>query len=129
DPRYGDVVAEVYQFLQARIAWAESEGIPRARIAIDPGIGFGKTLEHNLDLLRNLKRFANLGCTLVVGTSRKAFLGTLTGRDVSERQTATIVSSLAAIERGAHVVRVHDVGPMVDAIKVWEALRGGNELS
>jgi dihydropteroate synthase len=127
NPRYADVVSEVYDFLDARVCWAESEGIPRVRIAIDPGIGFGKTFEHNLALLRNLERFANLGCTVVVGTSRKGFLGTLTGRDVNERQTATVVSSLAAIERGARVVRVHDVGPMVDALKVWEALQGWNE--
>ena len=124
DPRYDDVVREVRDDLARRIERAEASGIPRDRIAIDPGIGFGKTFEHNLELLRNLDRFANLGCALLVGTSRKGFLGTLTGRPVGERATASVVSSLAAIARGANVVRVHDVGPMVDAIKVWTALHG-----
>jgi dihydropteroate synthase len=127
DPHYDNVVAEVLAFLEDRIAWCESHGIPRWRIAVDPGIGFGKTFEHNLILLRNLKRFANLGCVLLVGTSRKGFLGTLTGRDVSERVAASIVSSLAACDTGARVVRVHDVAAMVDAIKVWTALRGWRE--
>lgn len=124
DPRYDDVVREVRDDLARRIERAEASGIPRDRIAIDPGVGFGKTLAHNLELLRNLDRFANLGCALLVGTSRKGFLGTLTGRPVGGRATASVVSSLAAIARGANVVRVHDVGPMVDAIKVWTALHG-----
>jgi dihydropteroate synthase len=127
DPHYEDVVSEVLDFLDGRIAWCESRGIPRCRIAIDPGIGFGKTFEHNLLLLRNLWRFANLGCALVVGTSRKGFLGTLTGRGVSERVVASAVSSLAACSSGAAIVRVHDVEAMVDAIKVWSALRGWGE--
>ena len=124
DPRYDDVVREVRDDLARRIERAEASGIPRDRIAIDPGVGFGKTLAHNLELLRNLDRFANLGCALLVGTSRKGFLGTLTGRPVGGRATASVVSSLAAVARGANVVRVHDVGPMVDAIKVWTALHG-----
>jgi dihydropteroate synthase len=124
DPRYDDVVREVRDDLARRIERAEASGIPRERIAIDPGIGFGKTFEHNLELLRNLDRFANLGCALMVGTSRKGFLGTLTDRPVGERATGSVVSSLAAVARGANVVRVHDVGPMVDAIKVWTALLG-----
>jgi dihydropteroate synthase len=128
-PRYGDVVAEVRDFLAGRAEWAESLGIPRSRIALDPGIGFGKTIEHNLELLRNLGQFANLGYAVLVGTSRKGFLGALTGRTVSERTTASVVSSLAAIVAGADVVRVHDVGPMVDAIKVWGDLRGWGERS
>jgi dihydropteroate synthase len=128
-PLYHDVVTEVLEFLSARIRRCESLGIPRARIAIDPGIGFGKTFEHNLQLLRNLDRFANLGCVVLVGTSRKGFLATLTGRDVSERMVGSAVSSLAACSRGASVVRVHDVGAMVDAIKVWTALRGWGETS
>jgi dihydropteroate synthase len=127
DPRYQDVVREVRDELSRRIEALDVAGIPRARIAIDPGIGFGKTLEHNRELLRNLDQFANLGCAVVIGTSRKALLGTLTGRPVSERATASVVSSLAAAVRGANVLRVHDVGPMVDAIKVWTALRGWDE--
>ncbi len=124
NPHYEDVVREVYDALARRIEWAESQGIPRSRIAIDPGIGFGKTFEHNLELLRNLGRFASLECCLLVGLSRKGMLGTITGRAISERTTASVIASLSAIRRGANVVRVHDVGPMVDAIKVWEALEG-----
>jgi len=127
DPRYGDVVAEVLEALAARVERAGRAGIARERIAIDPGIGFGKTVEHNLSLLRNLGRFASLGCAVLVGVSRKRFLGTLTGRDLAGRATASAVASLAAIARGADVVRVHDVGPTVDAVKVWAAIEGGDD--
>ncbi|MFO0892252.1 MAG: dihydropteroate synthase [Isosphaeraceae bacterium] len=123
-PHYDDVVAEVLEFLEQRVSWSESRGIPRARIAVDPGIGFGKTLEHNLQLLRSLSRFANLGCTLLVGTSRKGFLGTLTGQDVGQRMVASAVSALAACVSGARVVRVHDVRAMSDALAVWGAQKG-----
>ncbi len=119
-----DVVGEVYDFLARRVEWAESIGIARDRIAIDPGIGFGKTIEHNLEILRNLRRFDTLGCAVLIGTSRKGFLGTITGRGLHDRATASVVSSLAACAAGARVVRVHDVAPMVDAIKVWTAVRG-----
>jgi dihydropteroate synthase len=124
DPRYDDVVGEVYDYLARRIEWAESGGIPRNRIAIDPGIGFGKTNTHSLEILRNLRRFATLGCVLLVGTSRKGILGKITGRDISQRAVASAVSSLAAFVAGANVARVHDVGPLVDAIRVWTAVRG-----
>lgn len=124
DPRYQDVVSEVHDALAARIDAAEAAGIPRERIAIDPGIGFGKTFDHNRELLRNLGRFANLGCVVLIGTSRKGFLGAITGRPVDQRQTASVVSSLFAATRGAGIVRVHDVGAMVDAIKVWSGLGG-----
>jgi dihydropteroate synthase len=124
DPRYDSVVEEVYEFLARRAEAAEAAGIPRQRIALDPGIGFGKTFDHNLELLRNLGRFASLGCVVLVGTSRKGLLGTLTGRPVDQRATASVVSSLAAAVAGARVVRVHDVGPMADALKIWSALRG-----
>jgi dihydropteroate synthase len=123
-PTYATVVAEVYDFLARRAERAEAHGIPRARIAIDPGIGFGKTFHHNLELLWNLDRFANLGCAVLVGTSRKGFLGTLTGRPVEHRAVASVVSALAAAVAGAHIVRVHDVAATSDAIKVWTALRG-----
>ncbi|WP_406693668.1 dihydropteroate synthase [Singulisphaera sp. Ch08] len=128
DPRYNDVVAEVLEFLERRIDWAESMGIPRSRVAIDPGIGFGKSIEHNLLILQNINRFANLGCAVLIGTSRKGVLGVLTGRPVNERGAATVASSLAAAVGGANVVRVHDVAPMVDAIKVWTAIRGWDEV-
>ncbi len=123
-PRYDDVVGEVRAFLIERIAWCEQCGIARSRIAVDPGIGFGKTFEHNLQLLRNLDQLANLGCPLLIGTSRKGFLGTITGRDVLHRDLGSAVSSLAACAAGARVVRVHDVVAMVDAISIWTQLRG-----
>ncbi|QEH34097.1 Dihydropteroate synthase [Aquisphaera giovannonii] len=127
DPRYDDVVGEVLAFLEGRIEWCVARGIPRANIAVDPGIGFGKAFDHNLDLLRNLGRFASLGCAVVIGTSRKGFLGSITGRDVRGRAVASAVSSLAACEAGAAVARVHDVAAMSDAIKVWTAVRGWSE--
>jgi dihydropteroate synthase len=128
-PQYRDVVSEVLAFLDGRISWCETHGIPRCRIAVDPGIGFGKTTEHNLLLLQNLSRFTDLGCALLVGTSRKGFLGTLTDRDVSGRMAASIASSLAACTEGARVVRVHDVAAMVDAIKVWTGIKGWGETA
>ncbi|GAC1463737.1 MAG: dihydropteroate synthase [Isosphaeraceae bacterium] len=126
-PRYADVVGEVYEALARRVEGAEAAGVPRARIAVDPGIGFGKTFAHNVELLRNLGRFASLGCVVLVGTSRKGFLGAITNRPVDQRATASVVSSLAGALGGARVVRVHDVGAMVDAIQVWTALRGWDE--
>jgi dihydropteroate synthase len=124
DPRYDDVTLEVYEFLARRLEWAAARGIPRERIAIDPGIGFGKTTDHNLELLRNLDRFDNLGCVLLIGVSRKGFLGQITGRAVGERAAASVAAALAACLRGASVVRVHDVADTVDAIRVWGAVRG-----
>jgi dihydropteroate synthase len=124
DPRYDDVVREVYDFLAHRLDWAVARGIPRERIAVDPGIGFGKTAAHNVEILRNLRRFDTLGSVVLIGTSRKRFLGTITGRGVDERATASAVSSLAACAVGARVVRVHDVAATVDAVKVWGAIRG-----
>jgi dihydropteroate synthase len=123
-PRYSDVITEVYEFLARRLDWAQARGIPRERIAIDPGIGFGKTNEHNLKLLQNLDRFDTLGCVVLVGTSRKGFLGEITGRPLAERAAASVAVALAACLRGAKVVRMHDVAQMVDAIRVWEAVRG-----
>ncbi len=123
-PRYEDVVREVYDFLARRVEWVESIGISRDRISIDPGVGFGKTFEHNLEILRNLRRFDTLGCAVLIGISRKGFLGKITGRALPERTSASVVSSLAACVEGARIVRVHDVAPMVDAIKVWGAVQG-----
>ena len=122
EPSYNDVVAEVYEFLARRVEALEKAGIARERIAIDPGIGFGKTSAHNLELLRNLGRFATLGCALLIGTSRKRFLKTIAGQSVEARLTASVVSSLAAVHQGANVVRVHDVAAMSDALKVWGAI-------
>jgi dihydropteroate synthase len=116
DPRYGDVVAEVKAFLAERMATAIAAGVARERILLDPGIGFGKTLEHNLELLRRLDELAALGRPLVIGTSRKSFLGAITGRGADGRVAGTI-----ALERGARVFRVHDVEPVYDALKVAAA--------
>jgi dihydropteroate synthase len=124
DPRYDDVVAEVRSFLVDRIAWCEERGIPRSRIAVDPGIGFGKTFEHNMTLLRNLDQFANLNSILLIGISRKGLLKKITGRGMAQRSTSSVVCSLAGCRLGARVVRVHDVGPMVDAVRVWDEVIG-----
>ena len=108
-PRYDDVVDDVRSFLAARIEAAVDAGIAEARIWIDPGIGFGKTLEHNLELLRRLGELRELGRPLVVGTSRKRFLGAITGREVGERLGATVAANTLALAAGAEVFRVHDV--------------------
>jgi dihydropteroate synthase len=122
DPRYEDVVSEVKAFLEERLAFAVAEGVPEERVWLDPGIGFGKTVEHNLELLRRLDEIVAVGRPVVVGTSRKSFLGKLTGgRPEGERLPGTIATNVLALERGATVFRVHDVGPVVDALKVAAA--------
>ncbi|MGZ4270230.1 MAG: dihydropteroate synthase [Solirubrobacteraceae bacterium] len=119
DPRYEDVVSEVARFLAARADAALAAGIARERIMVDPGIGFGKTLEHNLELLAGLQEIAALGFPVVLGTSRKSFLGRLTGRaDPHERAVATAATSVLGLERGASVFRVHDVAATRDALLV-----------
>lgn len=124
NPHYDDVLTEVYDYLARRLEAAESAGIPRDHIAIDPGIGFGKTFAHGLTLLRGIGRFANLGCTVLIGSSRKGLLGKITGRDITQRDTASAVSALAAIVAGASVARVHDVAAAADALRVWQAQIG-----
>lgn len=124
-PHYADVVAEVCGFLRARIAAAETAGIARARIVIDPGFGFGKTLSHNLDLLRHLDALRALGVPVLAGLSRKSMLGALTGRTVDERLAASVAAALLAVQKGATIVRVHDVRETVDALKVLSALNEG----
>jgi len=121
DPRYDDVVADVEAFLEERLAFAVSEGIAEERVWLDPGIGFGKTAAHNLELLRRLDELVALGRPVVVGTSRKSFLGRLTGREVGERVAGTIATSVLALERGAAIFRVHDVAPLADALAVAAA--------
>ena len=129
DPRYGDVVVEVRAALASRIAAAEALGIPRVRIAIDPGIGFGKTLEHNLALLRGLERFPELA-PVMVGLSRKATIGTLTGRtSAADRAAGSAAAALIAVQRGAMIVRVHDVAVTRDALAVWSAVAAGDALA
>jgi dihydropteroate synthase len=121
DPRYGDVVNEVKAFLEERMAFAIANGIAEERILLDPGIGFGKTVAHNLELLRRLGEFLDLGRPVVIGTSRKSFLGKITGREVDERVAATVATNVLAYERGARVFRVHDVAPVHDALAVTAA--------
>ena len=122
DPRYEDVVDDVRGFLEERAAFAVREGVREERIMVDPGIGFGKTLEHNLELLRRLDEIVALGFDVVIGTSRKSFLGRLTGReDPHDRVAATLATTVLALERGATVFRVHDVGPTKDALTVATA--------
>ncbi len=121
DPHYEDVVSDVKAFLEERLAFATAAGIPEHRIMLDPGIGFGKTREHNLELLRRLDELVAIGRPLMIGTSRKSFLGALTGREVDDRVAATIASNVLAYMRGARVFRVHDVQPVRDALLVAAA--------
>jgi dihydropteroate synthase len=120
-PRYDDVVSDIKAFLEERMNAAIAAGVPEARIQLDPGIGFGKTLAHNLELLQRLDELVALGRPLVIGTSRKSFLGKLTGRDVTERVHATTATCVIALERGARVFRVHDVAAVSDALTVAAA--------
>jgi dihydropteroate synthase len=124
DPRYEDVVREVADFLRERIAAAVRAGIAANRIVIDPGFGFGKTFDHNLELLRALDRFAGLGVALLAGLSRKAMLGRITGRAAGERTFASVAAAMIAVDQGAHIVRVHDVAATRDALAVWKAVMG-----
>jgi dihydropteroate synthase len=121
-PEYGDVVAEVRAFLLARADACVAAGIARERIVLDPGFGFGKALAHNLQLLRALPDLATAGFPIMAGLSRKSALGLLTGRDADERLPASLAAALAAVARGAAIVRVHDVRETVDALKVWLAI-------
>jgi dihydropteroate synthase len=121
-PSYQDVVDDVKAFLADRIEFATSEGIDRERIWIDPGIGFGKTVEHNLELHRRLGELADLGRPIAFGSSRKSFIGKLTGAEVDQRLGGTIASNVIAHANGARMLRVHDVGPMRQALDVAEAI-------
>ena len=122
DPRYDDVVSKVASFLEGRLAFAVAAGVREDRVLLDPGIGFGKTLEHNLELLRRLDEIVAIGRPVVVGTSRKSFLGLLTDRaEPDERLAGTIATNVLALERGAQVFRVHDVAPVREALTVAAA--------
>jgi dihydropteroate synthase len=122
DPRYDDdVVSEITAFLEERIAFAVSAGVAEERILVDPGIGFGKTAAHNLELINRIGELATLGRPVVIGTSRKSFLGRLTGRVTDDRLAGTIATNVLAYERGARVFRVHDVAPVHDALAVAAA--------
>jgi dihydropteroate synthase len=122
DPHYEDVVAEVHGFFTQRMFACEMAGISKKKMLIDPGFGFGKNLEHNLRLLRQLSRFVELGVPVVAGLSRKGMIGKLTGREVDDRVVGSVVAALIAVQNGAQIVRVHDVAATVDALKIWSAV-------
>jgi dihydropteroate synthase len=125
EPRYDDVVSDVKAFLEERLAFAVREGVSEDLVWLDPGIGFGKTIDHNLELLRRLDEIVAIGRPVVIGTSRKSFLGRLTGRAERDREAGTIATNLIAFERGASVFRVHEVRGTVDALKVATATLTG----
>ncbi|WP_128254463.1 dihydropteroate synthase [Falsirhodobacter deserti] len=128
DPRYGDVLLDVYDHLAERIAVAEAAGIPRARIVVDPGIGFGKTMAHNLALIRGLSLFHGLGCAILLGVSRKGFIGRIGGAMVPrDRMPGSVAVALAGVAQGAQLLRVHDVWATRQALSLWMASTGGME--
>lgn len=122
-PHYDDVVGQVRSFLADRLFACELAGIPKARLVVDPGFGFGKNLDHNLHLLARLDAFADLGVPLLAGLSRKRMLGEITGRDVGDRVAGSVAAHLIAAQRGAMLLRVHDVAPLRDALALWQALQ------
>ena len=121
-PHYEDVVAEINRFLAGRIAWLEAQGVDRSRVIVDPGLGFGKTLTHNLDILRKVESFKQHGCPVLIGHSRKSFLGGLLDLAVAERDPATAVVSALLAGRGVDILRVHDVRASRQAVQLAEAL-------
>jgi len=123
-PHYDDLLGEIGAFLAERIRLAEAAGIPQERLIVDPGIGFGKTFEDNLELLRRQEAFHDLGRPLLMGFSRKSFLGRILDRPAGERLEGTIAAAVLSVERGAHILRVHDVGPVARAVRTAEAILG-----
>jgi dihydropteroate synthase len=125
DPRYDDVVDEVLRFLEERMAFALARGLREDQLMVDPGIGFGKTVDHNLALLRDLRRFTTLGRPVVLGTSRKRFLGAILGAEPMARTIGTVTTTVVGLLAGAHVFRVHDVKPNFEALRVGLAVLEG----
>jgi dihydropteroate synthase len=126
EPRYDDVLLDVYDHLAERLAAAEAAGIARARVLLDPGIGFGKTVEHNLALLRGLSLFHGLGCPILLGVSRKRFIGTLGGAEAADARTpGTLAVTLAGLAQGVQMHRVHDVAEIAQGIRLYEAITKG----
>lgn len=123
NPEYINVIAEIKQFLKDRADLLISSGIAYDRIAIDPGFGFGKSLEHNLNMLSNFSEFSWLGLPVLAGISRKSMIGKITGKDTNDRVAPSIAAAIMAADRGASIVRVHDVAETVDALKLWEAIQ------
>jgi dihydropteroate synthase len=127
-PHYDDVVGEVHRFLTDRLFACELAGIDKRKVMVDPGFGFGKNLEHNLALLRALERFADLGSGVYAGLSRKSMIGELTGRKLpAERAAGSAAAALIAVQRGARLLRVHDVAATVDALAVWQGVHAGDQ--
>lgn len=122
NPGYRDVVSDIGDFLRARLQAAQAAGIPAQCLVIDPGFGFGKTLEHNLELLRGLKKLQSLGAPILVGLSRKSLIGKALGLPVEGRLHASVALALIAVQNSARIVRVHDVGPTVEALRMWQAV-------
>ncbi|HSD96962.1 MAG TPA: dihydropteroate synthase [Sulfuricaulis sp.] len=122
NPRYRDVLSEIGDFLRARLQAAQAAGIPAQRLVIDPGFGFGKTLEHNLELLRGLKKLQSLGAPILVGLSRKSLIGKALGLPVEGRLQASVALALMAVQNCARIVRVHDVGPTVETLRMWSVV-------
>jgi dihydropteroate synthase len=126
-PRYEDVRFDVYDFLDQRVTYLEALGIARSRILVDPGIGFGKTLDHNLTLLRDISLFHGLGCPILLGASRKKFIGTLSGADIADtRMPGSVAVALHAATQGVQVLRVHDVKETRQALALWRAIEFGD---
>lgn len=125
-PRYDDVVGDVRAFLAGRVQACVEAGIARKSLVVDPGFGFGKTLKHNLELLRRLRSLAELGLPVLAGLSRKSFVGRITGAGIDERAVGSVAFALAAVREGASIVRVHDVKATADALKVWEVVYGAS---
>jgi len=128
NPTYQEVVSDIRDWLAERVAFAVEHGIAREALVVDPGFGFGKTLQHNLELLRRLHEFHRLGRPVLVGTSRKSMLGMILDRPQGERLHGTLATVAAAVLAGCHIVRVHDVEPVLEVVKVCEAIRRGIEF-
>ena len=122
DPEYQNIISEVMQFLKERSELLKEKGVDANRIAIDPGFGFGKNLKHNLEMLAKFGQFSQLGYAVLAGISRKSMLGKITGKDTHERVAPGVAAAIMAADRGARIIRVHDVPETVDALKLWEAI-------
>jgi len=125
-PHYDDVVAEIKNFFEERLAWAEQKSVSRKRFIVDPGIGFGKTLGHNLTILNRAAEFTELGCPVLIGHSRKSFIGKLLNAEVDARDVATAAISALCVQKGVSILRVHDVEKTVQAVRLAEAINGAD---
>ncbi len=124
NPQYNEVVADIIRFLRERMDEAVRGGVDEERIIVDPGIGFGKTLDHNLEILRRLREFRSLGRPILLGTSRKSFIGKVLGLDIDERLEGSLAAAVLAASKGAHIIRAHDVRETVRAVRLADAILG-----